>query len=124
MEEMFYISHADIWTDDKSYISYIYLDGVEPLHQQFGDFQLFVVLSLSHPQLSLGLAEKASVLMRKTAAFVNQQSTTGTLFIPRPFLQNIPMGPRSLSVTSHYAGKACQRQTLYVIGPICKVRRK
>ncbi len=34
------------------------------------------------------------------------------------------MGPMNYRVTLHKAEKACQGQTLQLIGPICKLRRK
>jgi hypothetical protein len=124
MEEMFYISHADIWMW-RQVVDHLYIPGwrwVPPSAVWW-----FPAACRTQPEPSSAQSrpsKKASILMRKSTAFVNQQSTIGTVFMSRHFLHNLPMGPLSLSVTSHYAVKACQRQTLYVIGPICKVRRK
>jgi hypothetical protein len=37
------------------------------------------------------------------------------------YLTNVPI---SLSVTIHLVGKACEGQTLLVIGPFCNLQRK
>ncbi len=48
----------------------------------------------------------------------------GTAFTTLNFFHNLRIGPISQSVTYIQAGKSCQRQTLQLIGPIRKLRRK
>jgi hypothetical protein len=51
-------------------------------------------------------------------------AVTGTVFTTPDFFSNLQLDPKSLSVTLHIIGKACQGKTLQPSGPICKLQRQ
>jgi len=51
---------------------------------------------------------------------LDPNKSPGTVFTTLHFLHNLSMGPLSQSVTLQWAKKACQEQTLYLIGFIRK----
>ncbi len=53
-----------------------------------------------------------------------EQSRPGAIFTTRQFLCNLRMSPRGQSVTLLQVEKACQGQTLQLLGIICKLQRK
>ncbi len=55
---------------------------------------------------------------------LNDRSSRGTIFTTLHFLHNLQMRPISASITQLEVGKACQGQTLQLIGPIRNLQRK
>jgi hypothetical protein len=55
---------------------------------------------------------------------LNDRSSLETIFTTLHFLHNLQMSPISASITQQEVGKACQEQTLKLIGPIRNLQRK